>query len=60
VIECCRTSPVACLCCQFLSQRELLVSDGPKLPVRVGFPLDALGILFPNLYPEAATADPDE
>jgi Fic family protein len=38
----------------------LLVSDGPKLPVRVGFPLDALGILFPSLYPEAATADPDE
>jgi len=38
----------------------LLVSDGPKLPVRIGFPLDALGILFPNLYPEAATAHPDE
>lgn len=38
----------------------LLVSDGPKLPVRIGFPLDALGLLFPNLYPEAATADPDE
>ena len=38
----------------------LLVSDGPKLPVRIGFPLDALGILFPNLYPEAATANPDE
>lgn len=37
----------------------LLVSDGPKLPVRIGFPLDALGILFPNLYPEAATANPE-
>ena len=38
----------------------LLVSDGPKLPVRIGFPLDALAILFPNLYPEAGTANPDE
>lgn len=38
----------------------LLVSDGPKLPVRIGFPLDALNILFPNLYPEAAAPDPDE
>jgi len=38
----------------------LLVSDGPKLPVRIGFPLDALGILLPNLYPEAAAAHPDE
>jgi len=38
----------------------LLVSDGPKLPVRIGLPLDALGILFPNLYPEAAASNPDE
>jgi Fic family protein len=37
----------------------LLVSDGPKSPVRSGFPLDALNILFPNLYPEAATVNPD-
>jgi Fic family protein len=38
----------------------LLVSDGPKLPVRIGFPLDALGMLFPDLYPEAATSNFDE
>ena len=37
----------------------LLVSDGPKSTVRIGFPLDALSILFPNLYPEAATVNPD-
>ena len=33
----------------------LLVSDTPKGEVGIGFPLDALNILFPNLYPEAAT-----
>lgn len=33
----------------------LLQSDSPKGPVRIGFPLDALNVLFPNLYPEAAT-----
>jgi hypothetical protein len=38
----------------------LLVRDGPKPSERIGFPLDALGRLFPNLYPEAATADPDK
>jgi predicted HTH transcriptional regulator len=43
-----------------LVQDGLLVSDGPKQAVRIGFPLDALGILFPNLYPEAATANPDD
>jgi Fic family protein len=32
----------------------LLQSDTPKGPVRIGFPLDALGVLLPNLYPEAA------
>jgi DNA-binding IclR family transcriptional regulator len=32
----------------------LLASDGPKAPVRLALPLDALGILFPGLYPEAA------
>jgi hypothetical protein len=37
-----------------------LVRDGPKPSERIGFPLDALGRLFPNLYPEAATADPDK
>jgi len=33
----------------------LLQSDTPKGPVRIGFPLDTLGVLFPNLYPEAAS-----
>ena len=32
----------------------LLQSDTPKGPVQMGFPLDTLGVLFPNLYPEAA------
>jgi len=31
----------------------LLVSDTPYGPVRIGLPLDSLGMLFPNLYPEA-------
>jgi Fic family protein len=35
----------------------LLVSDGPRSPVRMGLPLDALGVLFPNLYPEAGTTN---
>lgn len=35
----------------------LLVSDGPKQPVRIGLPLDALSVLFPSLYPEAAAID---
>ena len=38
---------------QLLKDR-LLVSDGPKSPVAFSFPLDALNILLPNLYPEAA------
>ncbi len=33
----------------------LLQSDSPKGTVRIGFPLDTLGVLFPNLYPEAAS-----
>lgn len=33
----------------------LLQSDTPKGEVRIGFPLDALATLFPNLYPEAAS-----
>lgn len=33
----------------------LLESDTPKGDVRIGFPLDALGILLPNLYPEASS-----
>jgi Fic family protein len=32
----------------------VLVSDSPKGEVRIGLPLDALHILLPNLYPEAA------
>jgi hypothetical protein len=34
----------------------LLTSDGHRSELRIGFPLGALNILFPNLYPEAATA----
>jgi hypothetical protein len=37
-----------------LVKDKLLVSDGPKSPVTFNFPLDALNILLPNLYPEAA------
>jgi Fic family protein len=33
----------------------LLVSDSPKGEVRLGLPIDALGVLFPNLYVEAST-----
>lgn len=33
----------------------LLLSDTPKGEVRIGFPLNSLHLLFPNLYPEAAT-----
>ncbi|KQU75993.1 cell filamentation protein Fic [Rhizobacter sp. Root16D2] len=36
----------------------LLVADNPKGEVGIGFPLDSLSILFPNLYPEAATTPP--
>ncbi|NML46535.1 Fic family protein [Ramlibacter sp. G-1-2-2] len=35
----------------------LLVSEGPKRAVSFNFPLDALNILLPNLYPEAATVN---
>lgn len=34
----------------------LLRSEGPRDVLRLGLPLHALNILFPNLYPEAATA----
>lgn len=37
----------------------LLQSDTPKGPVKMGFPLDTLGVLFPNLYPEAASSTLD-
>jgi Fic family protein len=33
----------------------LLVSDSPKGGLRIGLPLDALNILLPSLYPEAAS-----
>ncbi|MET0265748.1 MAG: Fic family protein [Duganella sp.] len=33
---------------------KLLLSDSMYGPVRFGLPLDALGLLFPNLYPEAS------
>lgn len=38
-----------------LLRAGLLTSDGHRQPVRVAFPLDALNLLFPDLYPEAAT-----
>jgi len=34
-----------------LLQRGLLVSQGPRAPVRLGFPLEAAERLFPRLYP---------
>lgn len=42
-----------------LVEDGLLQSDTPKGAVRIGFPLDSLHLLFPNLYPEAATAVQD-
>jgi Fic family protein len=38
-------------------QDGLLVSASDKAPVTFAFPLDALHILLPNLYPEAAAAN---
>lgn len=40
-----------------LVKDRILVSDGPRSPVTFNFPLDALNILLPNLYPEAAAAN---
>ncbi|WP_031409114.1 Fic family protein [Thiomonas sp. FB-Cd] len=37
----------------------LLRSDSPKGDVSLGFPLDQLHLLFPNLYPEAAAKPVD-
>jgi Fic family protein len=34
----------------------LLKSDGPRSELRIAFPLASLGILLPNLYPEASTS----
>lgn len=42
-----------------LLQDGLLKSEQAKGAVSIGFPLDALSVLFPNLYPEAATANLD-
>lgn len=42
-----------------LVKDRLLVSAGPKGPVSFSFPLDALNILLPNLYPEAAAVNTD-
>jgi len=36
-----------------LLKKGILVSSSPKAPVRFGFPLDALQMLMPELYPEA-------
>jgi len=41
---------------QLLKDR-LLVSEGPKSPVTFNFPLNALNLLLPNLYPEAAAVN---
>jgi hypothetical protein len=41
---------------QLLKDR-LLVSDNPKGAVSFNFSLDALNVLLPNLYPEAATTN---
>jgi len=34
-----------------LLRKGLLVSDGPKMPVRLGFPIDVVERWFPQLYP---------
>ena len=34
-----------------LGKRRLLVSDGPRTAVRLGFPVDVVGRWFPQLYP---------
>jgi hypothetical protein len=34
-----------------LLQKGLLVSKGPRAPVRLGFPLDVVERWFPRLYP---------
>lgn len=38
-----------------LLAQKLIESETPYGPVRFGLPLDALHLLFPDLYPEAAT-----
>lgn len=34
-----------------LIKRRLVLSDSPKRPIRLGFPADAAGHYFPNLFP---------
>lgn len=34
-----------------LVERRMLVSEGPKTPVRLGFPVEVVGRWFPQLYP---------
>ncbi len=36
-----------------LMEKGLLTSEGPKMPVRLGFPLDVVERWFPKLYPVA-------
>jgi hypothetical protein len=38
---------------KLLSER-LVTSNSPKGPLRLGFPADAAGEYFPNLYPAGA------
>ncbi len=35
-----------------LIERGLLVSEGPRAPLRLGFPAVAVDAWFPRLYPE--------
>lgn len=44
---------------QLLKDR-LLTSTGPKASVSFSFPLDALNLLLPNLYPEASTLETED
>jgi Fic family protein len=37
-----------------LIRRRLVLSDSPKRPIRLGFPADAAGHYFPNLFPAGA------
>lgn len=38
-----------------LVRKGLLISDGPRKPVRLGFPIDVVGRWFPQLYPGDTT-----
>ncbi len=45
---------------QALAEEGFLLSDTPKGKVRAGFPVRALGSLFPNLYPAGDVDFPDQ